>query len=361
MNVCLEEFKENFHRRKIIRSCRLGDKIMTGVGLSIVPFLGELFAFDMVKNSALFGSFFSSLPVFVVPTFIMSSVAVIGFAGQRFIKKNSREEMKTFSKAKSEKEKIEEEIEYAIAVEKAINKHAALGEMRKRLKQDEDVMNALKEKYEISSIRSSVLYEGQKRLVDKLHEQLRVAFAELDRVSTKKVLNEKFRNYRYKLQWKANLFLFSVISGIVTLFATMAPVMLTTSIRHISMIFGPLFLGMGGYTIVDTALKNVSMRVFSKFNRKLGDDGLPYRENEDGQEEKNIELDKQVATSKICNIGSKLIGEIGVLEAIKKINEGADEPSLEKSLDFESEAPKQEVSVQKKNVSGRAITMKPKK
>lgn len=267
--------------------------------------------------------------------YIISGISLgFGFIVRKiFDKKNKiKERMKSFSTANTQSEKIQEEVKYTIEMEKTKNRNKAIQQTLNMLRTNQSAINSLSKKYDIYGKKLLQTEEETKKNVGEFSKLLDNKYAELDILTTKKVLNEKFRIVRSKTQRIADFIITGLIGITYTLIYLGFPIILTSiSTRkymqstRLMYLFVPLiasFIGVGGYMV---KRQKDYMKVFNNLNNELGVNALPKKI-------KNVEEEKKEIDSKI----DKKIGEISIIEAElqeqKRIMESIQKDSDEKVL-----------------------------
>lgn len=212
---------------------------------------------------------------------------------------NSYEIFKSFSKAKSQREIIEEEAKYAIESEKLKNRNKVLSNTISSLKYENDISN-------ISLFNASNIPEKQ---IEDSSTLLKEKYSELDSLSTKKSLHENFLHIRSDI-YKAIQIMFGLTMCIALAVMIDIPLLVSTINGYSTPVIVPFLIPT---TLLTTAFSIYTVKnnkyykeVFNHFNHELGKNALPDSIKDEEIEDEELEIDIKIG---------KMIWEITELEA----------------------------------------------
>lgn len=161
-------------------------KALTTLGFSMTPYLGLIILSAALTNNGAMASITSAILTESLPLIIVISSLDVGTIGRKILewKFKTKERIKVFTKAKSQSEKFQEEVKYAVELEKAKNRNKAIQQTMDSLNSNQSILNSLSSRYDISdNTLPQTRKESQKRV---------------EELST--LLNEKFWKVRTKGQ-----------------------------------------------------------------------------------------------------------------------------------------------------------------
>ena len=224
--------------------------------------------------------FTSIFPDFSFPIVIVGSLLGIGtiFRKIRDKKYKIKERIKAFSKAKTEAEKIEEEIHYQTELEKAKNRNQVLNQALADVNSNEAIFKAMSDQYGITEKKPLQTKEETEQSIQELSTLIKEKYNKLDLLTAKKVLHDNFVDIRKKderiIQKIGLPFIFSMIFFMLMLILTislMKTIPLTTLLVGLLSSEAAAIGASIGYTIrMDKNMK----KAFDNLNSKLGNDAL---------------------------------------------------------------------------------------
>lgn len=227
---------------------------------------------------------------------------------------NIKKRIKDFSKAKTEIQKIEEQIYYAIELEKTKNRNNAI-----KMAQTQNELNYynINEKANISDNNPHKLIQELKNKLDKLYQ-------ELDILSTKKVLSEKFLRIRDMKQIKIDKFLVPIAISNLSygLFSHMLIIyrdVITYSSTFTSLlpVLIPITGGALGGSIYWKIRSNNQKQAFNYFNEQLGEFKLDDIIEDIYRERKELTTKIAIKTRDVSITILKLEEQIQILNSNK--------------------------------------------
>lgn len=208
----------------------------------------------------------NSLSAICYPVVLLGSSLVCGRLVSGLVRKHFdvKDRIKTFSKAKTEKEKMMEEMTYRIELEKLNNRNIIIDKALDSLNYNTDIN-------ELESIKT-------KAEVDCFLDKEKKQYDLIDRLSTKKVLFERFWQLRNNMFRKGTLVTKALMGGMFALLLYGCPDILITSLveNSVSAIAFATAFGVG--TIASGAYiaykDNICKKIFKDLNADLGDEAL---------------------------------------------------------------------------------------
>lgn len=252
------------------------------------------------------------IPAFCFPLISIPTSIGLGLLFNHLLNKHFKvkERIKAFSKAKTESEKLEEEVIYTIELAKVENRNKVINSTIENLSSKISLLNNLSTKYNISDKNEPKNYEEAKEYLNKIEIILKDNYDELDILSTQKTLTEKFEDIRSKAD-RFNLVFMTAITTLIVpgllLYCNFFPL---TQILHGSLfgvfaiVSSPLLSSLISIIYSHKKIKEYT-KVFNTLNDKLGDDALPLLiksfNNEESQE-LNVSLEKKINAITQINI-----------------------------------------------------------
>lgn len=283
-NMNNEKIKELDDKLNVIRINNTGDKLIRIGGFSMFTFMVLLVIVNKMALSIV------AFPLELFSYFTIGTSLLIGGVVERlFAKKiDLSERLKEFSNAQTKKEKLEEEVIYSIEKAQLLNKN-------KILKMRFDYLNSTVDqvKNEAHNVDISINFTDRASGINE---------SELNQFTAKGVLYNTFFDVRNNSQKNLNLFLNSMIGGVLFTLLFDMPLIVATSVNpllHASNILNvlvPFVIGsavIGGFIAKDNSDR---LDVFRKINYKFWDRLIS--EKEFSYEEKLYEksLDKVLET-----------------------------------------------------------------
>ena len=277
-----------------------------------------------------------SIPVLAYQTMVITSSIGLGtlFTNSLFKKYKIKERLKMFSESKTDIEKLQEEVNYQIELEKACNRNKVIKETLDTINSTESMVNELSNKYDITEKYSSRSNEDLEKSIEEISNLIKEKYNELDILSTKKTLHDKFWKIRSKFDKTINLIAYSSIAGVFASGIVGIPFITFNSIAAESTIlartlsvFWPLVIGSMGTFVYFLQRNKDYEKVFNYYNSQLEDEALSdtFGKNYDpGDENSEIKalIEKQVRDTSTAII--KLNDEKVSLE-VKENEQNVDE------------------------------------
>lgn len=249
-------------------------------------------------------SIINTLPEFVFPTALMVGSFGSGLIINNMIYKkyDFKNRLRNFSNAKTDKDKLEEEMKYEIEIEKLLNKNKIID---KKLSNINEYASNQNENNQYDCYFPELKSSDLPNILEEKHKKL-------DGLITQKVLIERFYNKIQKKERRVSYLLSMVIGGFILFTGYQIPILSVSKIAANSSLLQclidltvPFVIGSGIAYAYDIRKNKISKKVFDSYNKNLEE----YTINPD------INFDNYY--SKINEINSKIktqINEISFLE-----------------------------------------------
>lgn len=309
------EEKENTYteREQVAKENQTDYKLSAAL---VIAMIGYLIASIKCLSMILSGTFNFPNPVLSIPIITMGAPALLGVIGSSIMSKvfKRKKRLNSFSKAKTDEEKLTEEVVAKIELEKAKTRKKVYLQIKDSLNMNRTMYNSISEKYNLESQE-----ENQKKF-NELSNYVEKLYKELDILVTKKALHTKFREIRSKFGKVFNSVALIILGGMVPvllldfsyigLAATSASEIYTLSPWIAISLIGATC--MGGFIIQKNQKYS---KVFNKLNAKLGENALP--KNQKKLDTEKQELDKAIENQikKVDNAATKMYEQKSLLES----------------------------------------------
>lgn len=232
-------------------------------------FLMKLSSINIIKNI---------LKVFSYPGILLGCSLMIGIpATTLFYKKyNNKNKLKEFFKAKTQLQKLEEEIDYQIELEKANNRNKAIDESIILLDKNQSILNKMSNRYDLIDRNAPKNKDEANQKSEELSSMIEKQYDKLDLLVTKKVLHERFWRVRNKWTRSINSTFASIVVGIfIFAFSNFQSLLFASgSISSFASAIVPFIVGIIGSNIYITKRNENYKMAFNNFNNKLGENAL---------------------------------------------------------------------------------------
>ena len=287
----------------IVNANQFEYKFLSVFPLFLFSYLGLLGAYALLAANGIF----ASVPTEIIALVISGSSLGIGTVGNEMLdrKLKVKEKFNEFSNAKTQYEKLEEEIKYTIESEKAKNRNKVVKEAMNLLISKQIIFDSLSNKYNFFNENNSHTIEESKEIVDKLSKNLKDRVNELDVLSTKKVLHEKFLSVRMKYKQVIDIMVPGLLSGLLLMLMVNFPFIIarvseTVIYGSIAPVLAPMAVGITGVSGYMVKKNKDYKRLFDKLNNDLGENALPAVINEAVTEK--LDIDNEIE-DKIIEVG----------------------------------------------------------
>ena len=270
-------------RTKISKLNSFDNKALVILGFSMIEYL-LIFPVSLaiIKKIGVI-AFTNIIPTLCYPVILSGSSFGIGFLINFLVNKKFKikEKYKSFSNAKTNIEKLQEEVYYQIELEKANNRNKSIDMALNLLESNKKMLNTMPHQYELDDSITLKTLENEKIKSNELSDIFKEKYNKLDILSTQKVLFDNFCNIKSKLQKITDIMLTIMLVGIGTMIFTSFPlIMLKEALIYSSLfkVFTSIFAQVAVFTVMTGGYmvkrnKNHE-KVFDIFNSKLGENAL---------------------------------------------------------------------------------------
>lgn len=293
--INVEQIAIKEEKIRLIAESQLANRISISICYSLLPCIIITFLFPFLTNLFGISSFVNTFPPIIIPLFIVSSSLGIGGVLRKIITKISKtnENLSSFSQSKTELEKIIEEVSYKIEIEKLNNHNKIL----QRLIDSIELIN-------FSDCKVNDSEQEIKQRAAELFLKKEVLYNELNSLSLRKVLYQKFAKINKSEMIDGDIIISSVWAGVVNflIHSCILAVIgkLSLLINNISL-FIPLLIG-----IVSTAFyKIVKVKNYANaFNILMNEFNLnkDIIEVDDINSEYNFNEKVEEIVNEICSV-----------------------------------------------------------
>lgn len=254
----------------------------TGLTLSF-SMIGYLifFASSLILIKSVGGSTFTNvIPALSFPAVLVGGSLGVGTLIRTLMDKkfHVKKRLKSFSTAKTQSEKLEEEIHYQIELEKVNNRNLVVEQAINDLDANERVIRNLSSEYDISDKKISKDEGEMKKTIKELSTVVKEQYNKLDVLSTQKILNERFLSVRSKFQKIWDVVVTVDLSCIASWALINLPLMMLDYNSAISSLLAttlaPFAVGIGGASLYMAKKNKDQKKVFNNLNSQLGENAL---------------------------------------------------------------------------------------
>lgn len=278
------EILVNDEKTRMAKANRFESKVETTVAFSLLPYLGLATTSAVLIANGTMTNVVGSIPPESIPLIILGGSLGIGTIARKLLEKKYKieERLRAFTNAKTDKEKLEEELRHEIEIEKIENRNRTLEEAKETIKANQAMINSLSSRYNISDKNMPLTKEELEYKVEELTNVLKQKYEELDILTTQIALYRKFSKVKSKADRVMDTAMNAMMGGMITMMYVDMPIILMKDIIHYDnpntafiSILAPFFAGIGGisaYTINKN--KNIS-KTYNKLNNELENNSLP--------------------------------------------------------------------------------------
>lgn len=266
------------YRKKVVSVNTFHNNFMTSFGLSMLGYFALILV--LIALVANFGIVFFTNNLLAISAGLIAIPSLAGIGLNKILNKKSniKNKLKEFSNAKNEKEKLEEIIKYEIEIEKIKNRNLVFDTAKNELIKNYEILNSLSDKYDIKEKEENITPE----IVNNNYKNLEKSYEELDLLSTKKVICDRFDIYREKGGTTIKTFGDMVIPGLFSMLIPHIPIICiginsSTPILPSFAIFSPIItftLGLGISGVYTAKRNKENKEIFTKMNNELGNEKL---------------------------------------------------------------------------------------
>lgn len=279
-----EQINISDERTRMASINQIDYKLGAILSTAIIPYFGLTMVCALLENLVDITTFTNIFTPYSIPIILAGSSLGIGTIINKSLEKKwqTKERFHAFSKAKTEAEKVEEEVFYRIELEKANNRNQVIQKTIDTLESNNSLLQRLSSKYDINEKNVPQTENSAKKKLEELSPVLEQKYNELDILTTQKVLSESFWRLRCKGQKGIDLTLVTMGGGSMPMmlnaipFTTMNDTYTSFSLlTRTLMLFIPLVVGALGTSIYWTRRNKVREIALNKLNNKLDENALP--------------------------------------------------------------------------------------
>lgn len=296
-----EQIAISDERTEIANINQMEYKGITTLTFSILGYTVLLTTTAILTKSLGASAITNIFPGFTYPIALIGSSLGIGTITRTLFDKKyqTKERLKAFSTAKTQAEKLEEEVHYQIELEKANNRNRAIDETIKVLNSNQTMLSRISSRYDLSDKTALQSKEEAEKKAEELSNIIKEQYDKLDILTTQKVLHDRFWRIRQKSQRRTEVMMTSMISGMFTMFFTAFPTLMIKDIMpsgslsaSLAVPLAPLVAGVVGSSAYMLKRNKDYKEVFNNLNAQLGENALA--ENLDKRFESAFEEQKEI-------------------------------------------------------------------
>lgn len=274
-----------------------------------------LISLVLIKNLGII-TFTNIIPALSYPAIVVGGSLGIGTLINNLINKKfqTKKRLKVFSTAKTQTEKLKEQLHYQIELEKAINRNLVINQTINQVNSTEAMLREISSKYEINDKSASKKEEDIRKRIEELSILVKEQYNKLDILSTQKVLHNRFWRIRSKIQIITDTFVTATLIGMFTMFFTELPLMVineavtySSTLSFITTTFTPFIVGIIGACGYMIKRNKDHKKIFDNFNAQLGENALPEKYEKYDSVYKEQEKIKTLTEKQIRNISLTVI------------------------------------------------------
>jgi len=325
-----EKMNEYDEKSRMAKVNKFEYKIGLILGISALSYFFLFILPTLLTSNSLISSLVLILPGEGVSGIIIGASLIVGTMGLKVIQKINKlkKRFTSFSNARTETEKLEEQVTYSIELEKVYNKKCAIKETIDSLMINQMISLSTKNEKKISQP-----HKETKNTVLALSKLLREKQEELDVLVTKQTLHEMFwKINRSKADKFFDILASAGIASLLSIFIFMAPMIseLVTYQSILTSVLAPFIVSAvitSGYMIKRN--RNYT-KAFHNLNKKLGKNALSNNKKTVYEEEKGLSKSISAKIKEVSMILLELQEQKRILESFTN---GKSAHTLEKSLE----------------------------
>lgn len=325
-----EKMNEYDEKSRMAKVNKFEYKIGLILGISALSYFFLFILPTLLTSNSLISSLVLILPGEGVSGIIIGASLIVGTMGLKVIQKINKlkKRFTSFSNARTETEKLEEQVTYSIELEKAYNKKCAIKETIDSLMINQMISLSTKNEKKISQP-----HKETKNTVLALSKLLREKQEELDVLVTKQTLHEMFwKINRSKADKFFDILASAGIASLLSIFIFMAPMIseLVTYQSVLTSVLAPFIVSAvitSGYMI---KRNRDYTKAFHNLNKKLGKNALSNNKKTVYEEEKGLSKSISAKIKEVSMILLELQEQKRILESFTN---GKSAHTLEKSLE----------------------------
>ena len=293
----------NDERSRMARANQFSTKAEETITFSILPYLGLNAASMFLFYNGTMAHITSTIPPESIPLIITGGSLVLGNLTRILIDKRFQivERIKSFSKAKTESEKIEEQIRYEIEQEKIKIRNRAIERAIKTIRENQEKRESLSQDYIISNKNMPLSTEEAKTRIEELSNIINQKFKGLDIKTTRLVLNNNYNKIKTGLDDTFETSAYAMISGATVMMYYSIPVISMSGlmgeqnmVASATSVLGPLAVGTVGSAAYLKKNKKDLDQALNRINDSLGNDKISRDKSFDYKLSLALDVDRKV-------------------------------------------------------------------
>lgn len=323
-----------------MKMCKVNQKdsqLGNTLAISTFPYFITIFILMFIDGKVNMNLPLNIIPPYVVPIILIGGSLGIGSVINKLINKKykTKERFNSFSKSKTEVEKIKDEVLNQIELEKLNNRNKVIDDIIKKIEENISILSRISSRYRVTYRSLSQTKEETTDYINQISNLLEEKYQELDVLTTKKVLHENFWKVRNKIQKGMELIMVAFGAGIGTMMLTTLPFIITNNLigtitlLQTNIIFISSLLG--GAIVPEIYWINRTKNrknAFEELNQTLEQNSLPNNIEDAKREE--VEL-KSLIERKISEIS---LAEVQLLEQKQVLERLTMDDSNDKQKEF---------------------------
>lgn len=312
-------------------------KVIETLKFSMLPYLGLVVLSTVLTKNGTMTSITSAIPAESLTLIISGSSLVVGNIGRKILewKFKTKERFKSFTTTKSQSEKIQEEVKYAVELEKAKNRNKAIKQIMDSLNSNQSILNLLSSRYDINDKTLPQTREESQKRVEELSTLLKGKYNELDVLTTQKVLHEKFWRVRTKGEKLMEIMMVGMMGGMFTMAYGNMPIIIMRDLLanspSLMSLFAPIIVGVVGVSGYMVKRNKDYEKTFNILNSELGENALPDKIKEAYEEQQDIDSKIESKMREISIVGIRLQEQKRIMESFTD-DSNKKEKTLESSV-----------------------------
>lgn len=333
----------NDEKMRLAKINRFEELLTSSIGFAVLAYFGIVGVCEYLVINDSVGALSNIMSIseyFLTTAAAMATSLGLGALVTKVIvgKQKLKERFKTFSDAKTEAEKLEEQVKYEIELEKAKNRNKAIKKMVEAQEKNRRFLEIMTSKYEIKDKETPQSREECEKNIQAILEALEINFKKLNKLTYKKVLEETTSAVRDKISARLDVGRNSLITGAVTMLLFDIPIIFThglitdASMMAIYMCVSlPFVISAGVAGAFTTKWNRDRKKMFKNLNENLGDDKLSEELNFDDYKLDTLEKDIDCVMATIEKLGVRLQTQLGFLDSFLTEDEQTDNYDSHKS------------------------------
>lgn len=288
-----EKIEELNKKIRLIKANSFDKRIEKFLTFSMIPWAVTMFLLPLIIIK------FSIVPlVSLIQPLSVCVPVLIAVAGENYYQKKYKykERLKSFSIARTERERIEESTKYEIENQKLIEHNEILKYISEKIKSNKTMIESLSSNYDISEKGDTILSKNE--IIDNIKNvevELSKQYQILNNTVTKKILVSKFRNTKRKFKIMDILMTSSYCAVGLLCFSMLPSFVVSFFVSNYSIGVLPVFISyiLGGVIGSVYSIKNIrdKTKAFQNLNREFGENSLC---NDNDFEKNDFDFDSKI-------------------------------------------------------------------